>query len=277
VRGFQDGRLDRNTGLPAYVVDSRTGQARDSARGVGLSFMLIWAPELWPQTARDWYAEYEKQFWQQGTWFAGFREYPRDIEVGWFTMNDVDAGPVVGGYGVAASAFGVGATRAMGRADQAYKLAAQALIASWPLPDGTLLVPRVLSNVSDAPYVGEAATLFAFTRRSAVPLRGDSEGGTPAGVYLGLGFLLALGLYEIVAAWWKLRRLRRDDPWRYVPAPQIQMAIWAILLVGALLTWLAFSALVGLVLLLAALVLPWQRQRRAEATTLSGSVEPSVN
>jgi len=29
-------------------------------------------------------------------------------------MNDVDAGPVVGGYGVAASAFGVGAARVMG-------------------------------------------------------------------------------------------------------------------------------------------------------------------
>ncbi len=277
VRAFQDGRLDRNTGLPAYVVDSRTGQARDSARGVGLSFMLIWAPQLWPQTAGDWYAEYERRFWQQGTWCAGFREYPRDIEIGWLTMNDVDAGPVIGGYGVAASAFGIGATRTMGRADQAYKLGAQALVASWPLPDGTLLVPRVLSNVSDAPYVGEAATLFAFTRRAVAPLQGNIRGRPPAGVYLGIGFLLAFGLYEIAAAWWKLRRLRRGDRRRYVPAPQVQAVLWMILLAGAVIAWLAFSIVFGLVLLLAALVLPWQQRRRAEATLLNGTAEPSAN
>ena len=142
---------------------------------MGLSFMLTWAPQLWPQTAQDWYAKYSEQFWQEGLFFAGFREFPKDIDVGWFNMSDVDAGPVVGGYGVAASAFGVGAARAMGRTDQAYKLAAQALVASWPLPDGTLLVPRVLSNVSDAPYLGEAATLFALTRTPVAQVQGDMQ------------------------------------------------------------------------------------------------------
>ncbi len=92
IRGFQEERLDRLTGLPAYVVDSKTGRAEDHARGVGLSFMLIWAAELWPQTAESWYGRYEKQFWQEGTWFAGFREFPHDVDVGWFNMADVDAG-----------------------------------------------------------------------------------------------------------------------------------------------------------------------------------------
>jgi hypothetical protein len=182
IRGFQDSRLDQHTGLPAYVVDSKTGHARDSARGVGLSFMLIWASELWPETARDWYGKYEEQFWQQGTWLAGFREYPRDVKLGWLTMNDVDAGPVVGGYGVAASAFGIGAARVMGHADQARRLAAEGLAMSWPLPDGTLLVPRLLSSISDAPYLGEAATLFALTRRALEPLRGDAQARLPAAV-----------------------------------------------------------------------------------------------
>jgi hypothetical protein len=118
-------------------------------------------------------------------------------------MNDVDAGPVVGGYGMAASGSGIGAARTMGRAGQAYTLAAQALVASWPLPDGTLLVPRVLSNVSDAPCLGEVATLFAFTRRAATPLQGDLKEGPPARVYLGMSLFLALGLYEIAAAWRK--------------------------------------------------------------------------
>ena len=260
IRGFQGASLDRHTGLPAYVVDSRTGRARDSARGVGLSFMLIWAGELWPQTAAQWYASYERQFWQEGTWFTGFREFPRDIEVGWLCVNDVDAGPVIGGYGIAASAFGVGAARAMGHADRARKLGAQALVASWPLPDGTLFAPRLLSNVSDAPYLGEAATIFALTRRSLMPSERKSKAGLPAIVYLGIAMFLALGCYEIVAALWKLRRWRRDDPRWYVPAPQFQVLIWAILLAEVVVMGLAFGLWIGLVFLLAALILPWQRK-----------------
>ena len=269
IRGFQGGALDRHTGLPAYVVDSRTGRARDSARGVGLSFMLIWAPQLWPETARDWYANYEAQFWQQGFWLAGFREYPGDIDLGWFSLQDVDAGPVIGGYGVAASAFGIGAARVMGRANQAYQLTAEGLVASWPLPDGTLLVPRLLSNLSDAPYLGEAATLFALTRRSLEPMQGISKIRLPAVTYVGLAFLLALGLYEAIASLRKLSRRRRDDPRWYTPSPQVQLALWAILLGGTVLVGVAFSATLALVLLLAALILPWQRRTAGENAAYS--------
>ncbi len=258
IRGFQGECLDRSTGLPAYFVDSRTGRARDSARGVGLSFMLIWAPQLWPETAHQWYDKYEQQFWQEGTWMAGFREYPRGIEFGWLSMNDVDAGPVIGGYGVAASAFGIGAARATGRSDQAYKLAAEGLVASWPLPDGTLLTPRILSNLSDAPYLGEAATLFALTRRSWEPLQSGARMHPPAAVYVGLVLLLVLGGYEVVASVRKLGR--RHNPRWYVPAPRLQVIAWGILLMAAVIAWLVFGLLLALVFLLAALILPWGRR-----------------
>lgn len=261
IRGFEGERLDRNTGLPAYVVDSKTGRPEDSARGVGLSFMLIWAAELWPQTAESWYDKYERQFWQEGTWFAGFREFPRDIDVGWFNMSDVDAGPVIGGYGVAASAFGVGAARVMGRTDQAYKLAAQALAVTWPLPDGTLLTPRILSNISDAPYLGEAATLFALTRRSLAPLRGESHVSPPVSVYVGLGVLLGLGAFEIVWTLRTLRRWRRGGQRICVPFPRFQAACWGLLVLGVVILWLLSCTLASFVLLLAALTLPWQRRK----------------
>jgi len=261
VRGFEDTRLDSHTGLPAYVVDSTTGRAEDSARGVGLSFMLTWAPQLWPQTARDWYAKYTGQFWQEGLLFAGFREFPKDIDVGWFNMSDVDAGPIIGGYGVAASAFGVGATRIMGDTDHAYRLAAQALVASWPLPDGTLLVPRVLSSVSDAPYLGEAATLFALTRTPAMQVQNGAKPRLPLIVHMVVLALLALGVYEIYASALKLRRWRRQDPRCYVPQPQLQVLIWWILLGCAAVMEVAFGGWIALVFLLAALLLPWQRRR----------------
>jgi hypothetical protein len=263
IRGFEGDALDSHTGLPAYVVDSKTGRAEDSARGVGLSFMLTWAPRLWPQTAQDWYAKYEQQFWQEGLFFAGFREFPKGIDVGWINMSDVDAGPIVAGYGVAACAFGVGAARAMGDTDHAYKLATQALVASWPLPNGRLLMPRALSSVSDAPYLGEAATLFALTRRPVVQAHDGGKPRLPAIVYLGVLALLALGVYEVAASIRRLMRWRRNDPRRCVPSPQFQVLVWWILLGCAAVTGVAFGGWIAVVLLLAALILPWQRRRPA--------------
>lgn len=272
IRGFQDTRLDPHTGLPAYVVSSKTGTAVDSARGVGLSFMLTWAPELWPETARLWYDRYEGQFWQQGRWLAGFREYPEGIDVGWFAMNDVDAGPVVAGYGMAASAFGAGAVRAMGDADRAYALGAEAMLTAWPLPDGTLLVPRLLSNFSDAPYLGEAATLFALTRRPVLPVRRDAPPSVPGGVYLGIFILLAIGLGEIAASLWVVRRWRRDGARRVVPVPQLQLGVWLTLLVAAAIAWMASAGSLGLVLLLIAQIVPRSvRRRKGEPETEEAS------
>lgn len=266
IRGFQDTRLDQHTGLPAYVVDSKTGRAEDCARGVGLSYMLIWAAELWPQTAESWYSQYEGQFWQEGTWFAGFREYPRDIDVGWFNMADVDAGPVIGGYGVGASAFGVGAARVMGRSDQAYKLAAETLAVSWPLPGGRLLTPRILSNVSDAPYLGEAAVLFALTRRALTPVQGGQQASLPAIVCVAFAGLLLLGAGEMAVSLRKLRQWRRTGQQWHVPLPQYQMLIWAILLVCTPIAWRLFGALIGLVVFLAALTFPLQRRAASKVS-----------
>jgi len=225
--------------------------------------MLIWAPQIWPQTAQDWYAKYERQFWQEGWFFAGFREFPKDIDVGWFNMSDVDAGPIVAGYGVGASAFGVGAARAMGRTDHAYKLTAETLAASWPLPTGTLLVPRILSSVSDAPYLGEAATLFALTRQPIGSVQSGAEMRPPLIVYGGVFALLALGIYEVTASICKLRRWRRRDPRRYVPSPQFQVLAWWILLGCAAVMGVAFGGWIALVFLLAALILPRQRNQPA--------------
>ena len=261
IRGFQDTRLDAHTGLPAYAVSSKTGQGMDSARGVGLSFMLIWAAPLWPDVATQWYDKYKELFWQEGVWLAGFREWPKDLNVGWWVF-DVDSGPVIGGYGVAASAFGIGAARVMEDADRAYKLAAQALAASWPLPNGRLLTPRILSGATGAPYLGEAATLFALTRHSQFPLHSSTAAHIPAIAYLGLACLLAMGIYEIVAALRKVRRRQRKDLRWYVPSLRLQLAVWAILLASAVLLWAVVHSWIALIPFLAAITLPLHRRRR---------------
>ena len=263
IRGFQEERLDKDTGLPAYFVDSRTGRAKDSARGVGLSFMLIWAPELWPETAQSWYAKYEEQFWQQGRLGAGFREYPKDIDVGWFALNDVDAGPVIGGYGAAASAFGIGAARAMGRFDHAYALAAQAIVGTWPLPNGTLLGPRLLSNISDAPYLGESAVLFAFTRMPVNTEGVIEQVNLPVSVYIGIFLFICLGSIEVLGTIFKTRRIYKCNSKHYIPAARLQVSVWFALIIAAVLIWTISSVWIGLIILLTAQLIPFRLKKRS--------------
>ncbi|MEM9777425.1 MAG: hypothetical protein AAF902_22795, partial [Chloroflexota bacterium] len=165
LRGFSGTRLDQQIQLPAYIADSKTGVGYGPARGVGMSYMLIWAPEVWPSVAESWYSRYETHFWSQNRWVAGVREYA-EISNRSDWAFEIDAGPIVGGYGTAASAFGIGAAKANGRIDHAYPLSLEALVFTWPLLNGTLLTTRPLANLSDAPFIGETALLFTFTRQT---------------------------------------------------------------------------------------------------------------
>src|SRR5512135_999459 len=230
VRAFQGEAVDKLTGLPAYMADSQTGQGYGPARGVGISFMLTWAPQLWPDTAQEWYARYDHHFWQREWATAGWREFSKELSDGkWFI--DVDAGPVMDGYGTAASAFGIGTARTYGRFDQAYPLEAEALAASWPLPDGMRLGPRMFSNLSDAPYVGETALLFSFTHTSLIADRVSADGYIPASVYFGILFYLICGGLLVWRAVFLIRRWRKSvgNP---IPQPKLQLLLWVAFLVS---------------------------------------------
>ncbi len=192
-RAFEGPALDSQRGLPAYAVDAETGEALDVARGVGLSAMLTFAPELWPKQSLHWYERYVEQYWQSRYGWVGFREYPKtpDTLLDWSV--EVDAGPVMAGFGTAANAFGLGAARTHGRMQEAFPLAAEALLAAWPLPNGTLLGPRLVSNLSDAPFIGEAAFLFNFSRTPRLPVA-LSSASVPLAVWCLLVAALSLGI-----------------------------------------------------------------------------------
>ncbi len=260
LRAFEGARLDPETELPAYVANSKTGQGWGSARGVGISFMLIWAPELWPEIAQQWYVRYEKQFWQEGPMWVGIREFPANYPNSDDWLMDVDAGPVLAGYGTAASAFGIGAARANGHFEQAYPLSAQALAVAWPLPNGTLLWPRLLSNLSDAPYVGEAALLFSLTRKPAVKGLG-TNGRLPLSVYHVIGVYVAVALAWTGAATARVVRWEKSLPQKDFPSPGWQLSIWATLVVLGVVAWIISLGMVGALLLLSAQFLPRARPR----------------
>jgi len=253
VRGFQGALLDER-GLPPYAADSREGKAITVSRGCGNSYACLFAPHVWPELAQQWYGLYEKHFWQKRWMAVGFREFPKDL-AGYDWYVDVDAGPVLAGHGIAAGAFGAGAARTNGRFDHAYPLTAEILAASWPLPDGTLAGPRLLSNATDAPYLGEAAILYLITRQPAATFPIKKGGTIAAFAYFLLSLYWGLGLLMVLAAARNFKRMR-SNPNRIVPFVQVQIVVWLILAIAAALTFVFWNKIFGLILLFMMLILP---------------------
>ena len=264
LRGFSGDRLDPGTQLPVYLAYSFNGHPIGPARGCSNSYMTTFGPEIWPDVARGWYALCEKHFWQHRLWAVGFREWPRGDKHGdWYF--DVDSGPVIAGHGTSACAYGIAAARTNGRFDQAWPLSAEALAMSWPLPSGTLAGARILSNATDAPYLGEAGMLFIFTRQ---PLPGFAEvkGGRLTGyVYVILCAYLTVAAILVLGAWRSVRRWRRNAD-RVVRLEKYRVVGWAALMLGAVAIFLLGPWQMAFVsLFLAQFLTPAEKQRAASA------------
>jgi hypothetical protein len=212
------------------------------------------SPELWPAQAKAWFELYEKFYWQERLGFAGFREFPKDVPKSDWTM-DVDAGPVIDGFGVAANAFGVGAARKNGRFDLAYPLSAEMLATVWELPEGTLAMPRLLSNFSDAPLLGEAAILWLSSVQPEKGFPVKTGGSVPPFVYAVIISALLFGIWRMDAAIHRFRETMRG-PEPAAVAPKFQALLWACLMVAAITTACLGYGLIGFAILLSALLLP---------------------
>jgi hypothetical protein len=263
LRAFTGTRATRLQ-LPPYMADAGTGRPTTSARGCANSYVCLTSPDVWPSQAQRWYAIYDKFFWQERGMIVGYREFANNgPKIDW-TM-DVDAGPVIAGFGVSASAFGVGAARKNGRFDRAYPLAAEMLLMKWELPNGVLALPRVLSNLSDAPMLGEAAILWQLTIQPEKGFPVKSGGAAPASVYIVIAGTLIFGTFLILETIYRFKIIPRKTVLE-VRAPKFQCCAWAVLLLGGLAAlWLGFWA-AGLALLLLALILPIKKKMRADGS-----------
>jgi hypothetical protein len=288
IRGFTGTRATRHQ-LPPYSASSGTGTPSSPARGCGNSYMCLTAPELWPTQAKVWYDLHERFFWQLRIKAYGFREYPKDparsstrsgneasqrsvpsAERGPSANEDwgmdVDAGPIIAGHGVAASAFGVGAARKNGRFDHAYPLSAEMLVTTWELPNGILAIPRLLSNVSDAPLLGEAAILWLLSIQPEKGVALKTGGALPPYVYIVPIGMLLIGTWLILQAVWKFRQVRQG-PLPEVWAPQIQIGVWFCLVVSSAVMFFSRHGLIGMALIMAAMILPIAKRQRVPKGT----------
>ncbi len=254
IRAFIGKSLDK-IGLPPYNANPDTGETGSRSRGCGDSFMFTWALEVWPEQAADWYALYEQYFWQHTWGIAGFREFPRDMPSrNWYM--DVDSGPVTCGIGFAASAFGTGAARANGRFDHAYCLGAEMLAISWPMADGTLLWPRVLSDGVDAPYLGEAAILFCLTRQPVGGVATVAANGLPGFVYMMLAIYFGGGGLLAYLGYRRLPMGRKKPRKSEVRRPTLQITLFVSLLAMVIVLMLLGQFRFSLIVLFAGQLFP---------------------
>ncbi|MBI4559648.1 MAG: hypothetical protein HY706_18830 [Candidatus Hydrogenedentes bacterium] len=210
-----DGPVKAPEGLPAFQVDAESGSILQGARGCGNSGILVFAAELDPLIAQDWYRAHEANFWQVTGWAVGFREFARGALE---DFMDVDSGPVLFGFGSVASVFGIGAAKSVGRVDHAAPLTMEAVACAWPTPFG-FLIPGIMGKLAaDSWSLGEVALLFSMTRPTIVSETVPFTGSAPLLVWVLLAIYAILGLLFIALEIRSCRRLiRRNKERRRLP------------------------------------------------------------
>jgi hypothetical protein len=164
LRGLVDA-LAPELGLPPFAWYGEREPAPTEVRGSANAWLLHNAAFVWPEQAQRWVGANDAEFRHRSGWLAGYREFALSHREA--TWSDVDSGPVIAGLGTSATAFGVGMARSTGDRLMARAMGLEMIAASWPLPNGRLLAPRLLSDLSDAPLVGEAAIVYNLSQMAA--------------------------------------------------------------------------------------------------------------
>ncbi len=133
-------------------------------------------------------------------------------------------------------------------------------------PNGILATPRLLSNVSDAPFLGEAAILWLLSIQPQPGLQLKAGSVTPAYFYIVAISMLLVGTWLVLQALWKFHHARRG-PMPVVLMAQFQIGAWLCLsLSSAVMFWLGHG-LIGMALMVAAVILPMVKRQKAPKGT----------
>jgi hypothetical protein len=129
------------------------------------------------------------------------------------------------------------------------------------LPNGVLAMPRLLSNLSDAPMLGEAAILWQLSIQPERGLPVKTGGSLPAYVYIVLLSLFLFGTWRILDAIWTFREARHP-PEPTVWTPAFQVFAWGCLMLSAIAALAMGRGLIGIALLVIAVMLPVVRKKK---------------
>jgi hypothetical protein len=139
------------------------------------------------------------------------------------------------------------------------------------LPNGVLAMPRLLSNLSDAPMLGEAAILWQLSVQPEKGIPLQAGGRIPPYVYILLTLAVLFGTWRILRAIQTFRQARRTEP--EVWTPKLQVAAWAGLVLGAGVTFWFGCGLIGMAMLVIAVMLPIVRRKKGPGPGHGGWLE----
>jgi hypothetical protein len=187
---------------PPYTADAQSGSPLFATRGCTNGFFFSHARGIDPVMADVLYQKYAADFWQEKYGLAGWREFPKWGEVPAYYL-DPDSGPVIDGFGTAATGLGLGAARVHNDSERAGKLGAEMLASAVPMMNGRLLLPLLVSDRIHAPYFAEITLLHQLSL-----LPGDAESqGRRAALPMVVWVLLAveaLLFYAIFRLGWRI-------------------------------------------------------------------------
>ena len=189
--------------LPPYMADADTGLPQGPSRGCTNGYYFSFAREIEPETAEVLYRKWVEDFWQEGHWAAGWREFSRRSAHP-ERYIDPDSGPVLWGYGTGATGLGIGATRLHSDHYRAGILGAEMIAGSIPMIDGSLLLPRLVSDTEHAPHFAELVILHQLSLSSNSPAPAKLPRLTRA-VWL----ILGVEAFLLILLCWIARRLLR--------------------------------------------------------------------
>ncbi len=105
--------LDKETGLMNSQIDPKTGKSLDGPRGCSISWIMLFGHIFDKNFAEEQYVQFKKHHYDNflGLGIGVFKERKGEWQT---SSGDIDSGPLIMGYGVSATAFGLGAARIMG-------------------------------------------------------------------------------------------------------------------------------------------------------------------
>jgi hypothetical protein len=119
----------------------------------------------------------------------------------------------------------------------------------------------MLSNLSDAPMLGEAAILWQLSVQPQAGFPLKAGGQIPVYVYVVLLTALLVGLFVVLESVWTFQQVGRESA-PEVRALKLQVAVWFFLLGVSAVAILMGRGLIGMVALIAALRLPIRKRKK---------------
>lgn len=128
--------VQRVSGLLAQSVDASTAAPRDPGRGSGTALAAYFLAYADPALSASLYRAVHRELFRTVVGFGAILEHPASCEGNCAGRVDIDSGPVFAGFGVSATGFAIGASRANDDRDAFASLYATAHLFGAPFDEG---------------------------------------------------------------------------------------------------------------------------------------------